>query len=74
MDDNTVLKFGAKKGMKLGDVSDGYLLTLYDAGKTSGTLKKYIEERIPVLRSRLQRKASGELKSQEQPKRSDIDR
>jgi hypothetical protein len=34
------------------EVSDGYLLTLYDAGKLSGALKEYVENRIPILRHR----------------------
>lgn len=52
MDDNSIMPFGTKKGTRLGDISDGYLLTLYDAGKTSGKLKAYIENRIPVLKNR----------------------
>ena len=40
---------GVFKGKKLKDVSDGYLLKLYDAGK-AGRLKEYIENRIAVLR------------------------
>jgi uncharacterized protein (DUF3820 family) len=63
MDDNSIMPFGKYKGKKLSEISDGYLLKLYDAGKTSGALKAYIEDRIPVLRSikeRLQRDKNKE--------------
>jgi hypothetical protein len=53
--DDSIMPFGTKKGKKMSEISDGYFIKLYDAGKTSGALKQYIEERIPVLRSRKER-------------------
>lgn len=60
MDDNSLMPFGAKKGQKLGDISNGYLLKLYDLqkGKMPKALKEYIEQRIPILRTL---KDSGKL-------------
>jgi uncharacterized protein (DUF3820 family) len=54
--DDTIMPFGAKKGTRLGDISDGYFLTLYDAGKLSGKMKIYVENRIAVLRHRSEKK------------------
>lgn len=51
--DDTPMPFGKKKGQRLGDISDGYLLTLYDRTKVQGFLKEYIENRIPVLQAQL---------------------
>ncbi|MBC7948010.1 MAG: hypothetical protein H7Y42_09045 [Chitinophagaceae bacterium] len=48
--DDTIMPFGKKKGQRLADVSDGYLLTLYDSGKVKGKWRDYIENRIPILR------------------------
>jgi uncharacterized protein (DUF3820 family) len=51
MNDNTIMPFGKYKGRQLKDISDGYLLKLYDVGKATGMLRVYLEERIPVLRA-----------------------
>jgi hypothetical protein len=53
MDDNSIMPFGTKKDKKLGEISNGYLLTLYDRQKEKlpKELKEYIEDRIPMLRS-----------------------
>ncbi len=48
--DDTPMPFGKKKGTRLGDISDGYFMKLYEGGKVSGPLKEYIENRHPVLR------------------------
>ena len=76
MDDNSLMPFGSKKDMKLGDINDGYLLKLYDrqADRLPADLKAYIEDRIPVLRhhtshpqliSYLQKSNKWVLKSQQ---------
>lgn len=61
MDDNSLMPFGKKKGEKLGDISNGYLLTLYDRQKEklSAELIDYIEDRIPVLRSQKEKRQKG---------------
>jgi response regulator of citrate/malate metabolism len=46
------MPFGAKKGEKMKDISDGYLLKPYDTQKLSKGLKEYIENRVAVLRTR----------------------
>lgn len=56
MDGNSKMPFGKYEGQLLKDISDGYLQTLYDAGKLSGELKSYTERRIPILWSDVQRK------------------
>ncbi len=59
MDDNTKVWFGKYRDKKtLGELSNGYLQTLYDRQKEdmSPALKEYIIQRVPVLRATVGRK------------------
>ncbi len=44
------MPFGTYKGKQMKDLSDGYLLKLYDTQKLSKAMKEYIEGRVAVLR------------------------
>lgn len=50
--DESIMPIGTKKGQKLGDLTNGYLTTLYDKRRDtlSEELKAYIETRVPIIR------------------------
>lgn len=50
--DNDKMPYGSKKGQRLGDISNGFLETLYrnQKDKLPQDLKQYIEDRINILR------------------------
>jgi hypothetical protein len=51
MDDNSTISCGLQEETRLSDLSNAYLLTLYDKEyqNLSPNLRKYIETRIPIL-------------------------
>lgn len=49
MNDQTPMPWGIHKGTPIGEVPAHYLLFLYNEGKTSGAVKRYIEENKNTL-------------------------
>lgn len=49
--EDRVMPFGKYKGKPVSELSDGYLLKLYDTNKLPKWLKEYAEENISILRS-----------------------
>lgn len=47
------MTFGKFKGQKLANVPASYLIWLFDNGKCSGELKKYIEENMDSLQAEI---------------------
>lgn len=52
MGEDDIMTFGKYKGKKLGEIPAGYFLYIYDRGWAKGELKKFIEEFVPVLRTK----------------------
>lgn len=50
--DDSIMKFGKHKGKKLIDIPNGYFLYLYDRKMLNGELKIYVEQSVPVLRTK----------------------
>jgi hypothetical protein len=51
-----LMPFGKYKGKPLSELSEGYLLTLYDHNKLPKWLKEYAEENVSILRSTVKKK------------------
>jgi len=47
-DDNTLMFFGKYSGVRLGDIPFDYLKWLYENDKTNGSLKLYIQAKLPA--------------------------
>ncbi len=50
INDDYKMPFGTKKGLRLGDISDAYLIRLYDTQVLSKRMREYIENRIPMFK------------------------
>lgn len=50
--ENSIMFFGKYKGKKLSEIPNGYFLYLYDRKKINGELKKYVENLLPVLKTK----------------------
>jgi uncharacterized protein (DUF3820 family) len=50
--ENSIMLFGKHKGKKLSERPNGYFLYLYDRKIIKGDLKKYVENLIPMLKTK----------------------
>ncbi len=50
--EDSIMLFGKHKGKKLSEIPNGYFLYLYDRKIIKGELKKYVENLIPMLKTK----------------------
>lgn len=62
--DTSKMPFGKYMGTALADVSDDYLLWLYNNGKCSGELRQYIKENIKEIKANISRKPNSHEKKE----------